>query len=248
MDRNLDSLIKKAFKIRYEETEYPSSQEVWENITKRLRKQRRTYMLNKLKSVIAVCVILSFLTGLFFSYQPYVMAFANRVIKTMMEITENTVQIHKKVVSSDEAGMTDYMFGRNIDDPRIGEAQKAVHFRLLIPNYLPDTYKLSNVEVLNKYEKKETVTMFYLKSIDDGTKSSFEIVQRSFSNCSEITMNKMRDENTKIEYIDINGAKCILIGYSHERHALLWDKDNVSYEISGMIGRQEVIKVAESMK
>lgn len=247
MGKDLDSLINKAFKIRYEETNYPPSQEVWEKVIKRLRKQRRMDKLKRLKPVIAACVLVAVLSGLFTAFNEPVMALTNKFIKTIVEITDNTIRIHKKVVPIEDKDKEDYFFGRNIEDPRIGEAQKKIHFKLLIPEYIPDNFKLSSVDVLNKYEKKETVTMLYINTVENGEKSSFEITQKSFPNDSEITMNIQKDENTIIEHININGIERTLISYEG-RNALLWDEGNISREIAGIISKEDIIKVAESMK
>jgi len=248
MAKDLDSLIKKAFKIRYEETNYPPSQEVWEKVIKRLRKQRKMDKLKRLKPVIAACALVAVLSVLFTVFNEPVMALTNKFIKTIVEITDNTIRIHKKVVSIEDKDKEDYFFGRNIEDPRIGEAQKKIHFKLLIPEYIPDSFKLSSVDVLNKYEKKETVTMLYMKTTEDGKKYSFQITQRSFPNDSEVTMNIQKDENTTMEHTNVNGVECILISYNNTTNALLWDEGDKSSEISGTISKEDIIKVAKSMK
>jgi hypothetical protein len=248
MGKDLDLMIKKAFKIRYEETNYLPSQEVWEKVIKRLRKQRRLDILKRLKPVIAACALVVLLSGLFTVFNEPVMALTNKFIKTIVEITDNTIRIHKKVVSIEDKDKEDYFFGRNIEDPRIGEVQKKIHFKLLIPEYIPDSFKLSGVDVLNKYEKKETVTMLYIKITEEGKKDSFQITQRSFPNDSEVTMNIQKDENTTIEHMNINGIECTLISYDKTTNALLWDEGNKSGEIAGTISKEDIIKVAKSMK
>lgn len=248
MDKDLDSLIKKAFKIRYEETNYPPSQEVWEKVIKRLRKQRKLDRLKRLKHVIAACVLVAVLSGLFIVFNGPVMAFTNKFIKTFVEITDSTIRIHKKIVSIEDKDKEDYFFGRNIEDPRIGEAQKEIHFKLLIPEYIPDSFKLSSVDILNKHEKKEAVTMYYTKTTENGKKDSFQITQRSFPSDSEVTMNIQKEEDTVIEHMDINGVEYTLISYNKDTNALLWDESDKSSEIVGIISKEDIIRVAKSMK
>lgn len=175
------------------------------------------------------------------------MAFTNRFMKTIIEVTEDTFRVHKKVLPMDDKGTEDYFFGRNIEDPRIGEAQKEIHFMLLIPEYIPDGFELNRVNVLNKNEERETVTMLYIKQAENGEKLSFIIKQKSVPDNSEVSMNISRSEDSEMEYIDINGLDCSLVT-DDIGNVLLWSEDNIIREIVGIINREDIIKIAESMK
>lgn len=159
---------------------------------------------------------------------------------------EDTIKIYKKVVSSSDESIPDYLFGRDIDDPRIGETQKKIHFRLFIPEYIPEDYRLNKIDILNNYEEKETVTFLYISSNDK--KNCFEIAQRNFPAESNVALNITKDENTKIEYLTVDKIKFTLISYRNNLNSLLWDNGTISYEINGNLSRDEIIKVAKSMK
>ncbi|AUS96073.1 hypothetical protein CDQ84_18745 [Clostridium thermosuccinogenes] len=175
------------------------------------------------------------------------MAFTNRIIKSIIVITEDTIKIYKKVNSPTDGKTPDYLFGRDIDDPRIGEAQKKVHFRLFMPEYIPKDFKLDKVDVLNKYEKKETVTFLYVNTNSDN-KDCFEITQRSFPNGTNVALNIKKDENTKIENLVIDGIEYTLVNHEEHLNGLLWDSGEIGCEINGNITKDEIIKVAKSMK
>lgn len=96
MENNLDSLIKRAFKIRYEETVYPPSQEVWDKVIKRIRRQRKEDLLKRLKPAISAGLILAVLTGFMITFHSPVMAFADKVIKSIEEFASNTLIISKR--------------------------------------------------------------------------------------------------------------------------------------------------------
>lgn len=251
MSKDFDSFIKELVKERIEEMPRPPKEEVWEQVITRLRaerkKERRKTLLKRLKPTLAACVLIALLTGLFVNFQAPVMALTNKIIKNIMVITGDTIKIYKKVDSTTDKKTPDYIFGRDIDDPRVGEAQKKIHFRLFIPEYIPTDFKLNNVDVLNKYEKKETVTFLYLNSNNDK-KEYFEIIQRSYPNGADVTLNIKKDENTKIENLTVDGVEYTLVSHKENLNGIFWDNGNIGCEISGNIAKDDIIKVARAMK
>lgn len=251
MGKDFDSFFKELVRERMEEIPCPPRKEAWEQIANRLRlerkKQRRAYLFRKLKPIVAACIVIALISGLYAIPQTRVMALTNKIIKSIMVITGDTIKIYKKVDTAGNGNNPDYFFGRDIDDPRIGEAQKKVHFRVSIPEYIPKDFKLSSVDVLNKNDKKETVSFLYLNSINDK-KDCFEIIQRSFPNDSDVKFNIMKDENTKVETINANGIEYTLVHHNEKLNGLMWDSGNIGYEISGNISKDDIIKIAKSMK
>lgn len=250
MSKDFDSLMKELVKERIYEMPHPPKEEVWEQIIIRLRqerkKERSIYILKRLRPAFVACLAIIFLTVIYLDLHINVAAFTNKIIKSIIVMTEDTIKIHKKVDSTADT-RTDYLFGRDIDDPRIGEAQKKVHFRLFIPEYIPKDFKLNSVDVLNKNEKKETVTFLYINS-DSDKKDCFEITQRSYSDGASVTMNIEKDENTKIENLTVNGIEYTLVSYEKNLNGLLWDNGNIGCEIRGNISRDDIIEIAKSMK
>ena len=246
MAKDIDAFIKELEQERFNNITCPPSDEMWGEIIIRLRKEKKKKLFKRLRPVFAASIVIVLLTISFIHFQIPVKAFTNKIIKTIQEITESTFKIHMKVVSNEDEKDNDIFFGRNIDDPRIGEAQEKIHFKMIIPEYIPENFKLSNVDVINKYEKKETVTFLYINS--DNDKQCFEITQRSIPHNSEVTLNIGKDENTKIEHLSINETECTLVSYDKNLNGLLWNNDNISYELSGNISREDIIKIAESMK
>jgi len=250
MSKDLDSLIKELAEERICEMPHPLKEEVWEQLMVRLRKKRkegkRINTFKRLKPVIAACMVIIFLTVLYVNPKTQVAAITNKMIKRIVKITQDTVKVYKKV-DSIAVEKTDYLFDRDIDDPRIGEAQKKVHFRLFIPEYIPEGFKLDSVDILNKNEKKETVTFLYINSNRDK-KDCFEVTQRSYSTGTSVTMNIEKNENTKIEILTLDGVEYTLINHEKDLNGLLWDIENIGCEISGNISRENIIEIAKSMK
>ena len=114
MGKDLDSLIKRAFVDRYENPDYPPSPEVWDKIVRDLKKQSRADRRRHLRPVIVVCVSVLLLSGILVVFNKPVMAFTNRFMKTIIEVTEDTFRVHKKVIPMDDKETEDYFFGRKI--------------------------------------------------------------------------------------------------------------------------------------
>ncbi|HEY5583441.1 MAG TPA: DUF4367 domain-containing protein [Ruminiclostridium sp.] len=247
MRKDLDLLIKKAFKIRYEETEYPPSQEVWENVIKIIRKQRKRDMLRRLKPAIAACVLLAVITSTIIGFNVPVGAFADKIIKSIEEFAGNTFVIRKSVDTTAQNGQKEV--NDSIQDPRINDAQNKVSFKLLIPKYVSDNYELTKVDISNEVKEQEAVTFVYYNSKNAGDKSKFILItQKCIPKGTKSTLNVKTEKDTQIKHLKIRGMDATLINYDNALNKILWDIDNKSYKIDGTIDEKSIIKVAESME
>lgn len=249
-EKYFDSFFIELIHERNDEMPCPPKEEIWERIITQLkdeRKKERKRLFKRVTSYIAASIIVALILSLYVIPRTNVLAFTNKIIKSIIVVTQDTIKIYKKVDPTDKENSLDYLFGRDIDDPRIGDAQKKIHFRLSIPEYIPKEYKLSSVDVLNKFENKETVTFLYLNSSSDR-KDYFEIIQRSFPNGSDVTVNIKKGENTKIENLIIDATEYTFVSYEENLNGILWDSGNIGYEISGNLTKNEIIKVTKSIK
>lgn len=246
MAKDIDSLIKDILEEEIVNIEYPPANELWGQIRSKFREERRKTLLMKLRPAFAACIIMAVISVLFINFQTPVMAFANRIIRSVEEFAGNTFKIHRRDVTQDVKGGVDII--SNTDDPRIGEAQKKIHFKLLIPEYVPEDFKLNNVDVLNKNKEKEVVTFLYINTKDEGSRKSYEITQESFPGGIDNTINILDDTGTNIEHIKINGIECTLISYESTLNKLIWINEHIGYKIDGRVSKDEIIKIAESMK
>lgn len=122
MGKNIDSLIKDILEEEFDNIEYPPDDEIWEQIRLKLNQERRKILLRKLRPVFLIDILISVVSFLLKNFKMYVIAFVNKIIRNMGEFTGNTSKIHTKVSAQDDKGGVDIR--RNIDDPRIGEAQR----------------------------------------------------------------------------------------------------------------------------
>ena len=251
-EKDLDSFIKEIVNEMMDEISCPPKEEIWENIKNQLRterkKTRRKHLITVLRPTIVACAYIILLAALLLHLHVPVLSYANKIIRSLVVINDDTIKIYKKVVDVDE-DTSDFLFGRDIEDPRIGEAQKAIHFRLSLPEYVPQGFILDSVDVLNKYEKRETVTFLYLNS-ENNENECFDILQQSYPIYADVTISINTENANKIERFSTNGIEYTLLRYEHEHelYGLFWDSDNIWYSISGSITRDDIIKIANSLR
>lgn len=101
--------------------------------------------------------------------------------------------------------------------------------------------------MLNKYEKRETVTFLYLKS-ENNENECFDILQQSYPIDADVTISINTENADKIERFSTNCIDYTLLRYEYELYGLFWDIDNIWYSISGNITRDDIIKIANSLK
>lgn len=235
-----DTLIEIAYKAKYNNIKCPPKDEIWSNIKKELvKKQKRSI---KRRNLVASVIILIF-TGFFFVSGPtYVGAFANKIIKSIINITDNTFNISKKVsLEADD-------IGKEFDDPRLAETQSIINFELAVPRYMPKDYYLEKINVLNNNKQQEVVSLYYTVDKEDEEKEFIQIDQESDPHSTSISLNLLREPNTEMKEIKVHGTEYVLILYKNEFCKLMWDKGNVSYTIHGKISEDEMLKIAQSMK
>lgn len=236
MDRDIDALITEALQEKFDNIACQPSEETWDMILKSVRKNRRQEIIKKLRPAFAVGVLI-FLTVLFINFQKPIMAFADKVIKSIEQISGDTLKINKSVMNNDNV--------QKSDDPRLDEAKKEVSFQLLLPGYIPEGYILKDVEAHNTYKERESVIFHYSNTND--VKKYIAITQQSFPPGTNVTMNIQKNEDTIIKHMDVDDIEYTLVDYGINVK-LIWDIGNVSYKIDGNINEEDVMKIAESMK
>jgi len=242
--QDMDLLIEIAYKAKYNTMECPPKEEVWSNIKNSLNKKQKSFI--KRKSLTAAILFLIF-TGLFFVSNPTsVGAFANKIIESIINITEDTFNIRRKV----NVKNTSNTINTEFDDPRLTDTQNLINFDLRVPQYMPKDYYLEKINVLNSNNEQEIVFLHYtnINSKEDTQKSFIQIEQESNPNGINISLNLLREKDTKIKKAKIHGNEYILVFYKNGFSKLMWDIGNISYTIQGKISEDEMLKIAESMR
>ncbi|MFZ3385393.1 MAG: outer membrane lipoprotein-sorting protein [Candidatus Methanoperedens sp.] len=116
------------------------------------------------------------------------------------------------------------------------EARKEVNFTVLTPSYLPEGFTFNSSTVF-KFEKMETVSLQY--------KKGSQILSLSES---------LKDESNpspdmgEFERVSINGAQGKLISGFGETKILIWNNGKLELVLSSQLSKEEMIKVAGSIK
>ncbi|MCZ7384990.1 MAG: DUF4367 domain-containing protein [Candidatus Methanoperedens sp.] len=116
------------------------------------------------------------------------------------------------------------------------EAKKEVNFSVISPSYLPEGYVFESATVF-KYDKMEIVSLTYQKGS--------QMLQ--LSETLKDDTNKAPDFGD-VEKVSINGAEGKIMSGFGESKMLTWNIGNIELMLSGPLGKEEMIKVAGSIK
>ena len=116
------------------------------------------------------------------------------------------------------------------------EARKEVNFTVLVPSYLPEGFTFNSSTVF-KFEKMETVSLEY--------KKGSQIL--SLSETLQDESNPSPDMG-EAEKVSINGAEGKLISGFGETKILIWNNGRLELVLSSQLSKEEMIKVAGSIK
>lgn len=244
-DSKFDKLIKETIILKVDETKIPPADMMWQGVLKSVRLKRRQQNLKRLKPIAAIIVIIVTICVLFLSFEQPVTAFTIKVIKSITKMTNDIYQVRKSTNIKDSKGDILSLLS---DDSRVGEAQKKVKFKLLLPSFVPDGFSLSQIDIKSNYENKESIIMLFINNSESSKNKSFEITQQSFPGNGNETFDSRTTNGTSLKEILISGAEGLLIEYSKDYHVLTWEYDNISFKIDGQLSENEIIKVAKSLK
>lgn len=121
------------------------------------------------------------------------------------------------------------------EEMTLEEAKKKVNFTVLSPSYLPAGYAFKTATVM-KYDSVETVNLIYL----EGTRTIY-IMEKPRENIPDIDM-------PDIEKVSINGAEGKLLSLPIGGKMLTWSTEKLDIVMSSELSKEEMIKVAGSMK
>ncbi len=114
------------------------------------------------------------------------------------------------------------------------EARKEVNFTVLSPSYVPSGYTFDSATVF-KYDGKESVSLLYRNS-----SSTFVLTEKLFDDIQ-------RPDFGEVEKVSINGAEGKLISLPGS-NMLVWNNGKLELILSVTLSKEEMIKVAGSVK
>lgn len=116
------------------------------------------------------------------------------------------------------------------------EAKKEVNFSVISPSYLPEGYVFESATVF-KYDKMEIVSLTYQKG-SQTLQLSEELKDET----------KQAPDFGDAENVSINGAEGKIMSGFGETKMLTWNIGNLDLMLSCPLGKEEMIKIAGSIK
>lgn len=248
----LDILIKKAIQNEMKSSPPPMpANRAWEQLESRLNGQQSSYNRTpfyKNKFIYAVAII--FISLIVF-ISPQTSGAYSKFIEVFQRVQENVTQLFIKVEDNNSSGSNvspeDEMY--IVEEPEmvslelsIEEAQQETAFFIKQPKFVPEGYVLKNVTILKgEIGQSNDVYLNY-----EGEEGSFEINQKlleeSFS--GGVTIN---NDDAQIDTIDLQGQSANLLHYENGFLELIWVTDSHYNSISGMLSKDEIVKIAKSL-
>lgn len=117
----------------------------------------------------------------------------------------------------------------------LAEAQKAVDFKILTPQYLPAVYSFKEAKGLGTCKD-------YIELVYDGGEKKITIIMTKTSEQNRFDV----ATNGQVEQADINGN----VGTWSEPNNVMWEKNGVYYSLdcSTKLGKAEALKIAKSVQ
>ena len=84
--------------------------------------------------------------------------------------------------------------------------------------------------------------------LEDGGDNSFSLITDYDGNDEQAFDVNVNTEDRTMEYIEINGCDGFIVDISNEVSYISWDNGEYIFEISGSIGKNELISVAETVQ
>lgn len=133
----------------------------------------------------------------------------------------------------------------------IEEAQAEVVFEIEEPDHLPQGYEIENVMVVPVSRYEDGVFITYTNATEDDIQSAqITAIQLVESAYNESVERPSPPEGVDVETIMIDGHNCTMTTMESpfgETRVLQWDDGERELRLSGMLDREEMIRIAESI-
>ncbi len=253
-DNNLERLIKDTY-IEFNNEmdihsniEIPEFNNVINKFNNNLKEKSTSSSLGKKIALVASFTVV-ILISTFLSSIPKVIAFKFKVVKTFEELRGEAKDI--KITTGDipEDSLVEGGHSGNPGDQiekllSIDEAREEVPFKLLVPEYLPDGYKIDSVKHVKSMGGYHRVEQNY---VNDG-KQIIQLWQNTVYEESRETLSVSSQLRT--EDININNLKIKLITDDKNFKNLIWFHNNIKFDMTAYynIEDSEVKKIIKSLK
>lgn len=262
----LDSYLENALKENVDkldimkDVEVPDINEAWykfednlkdryDGMKNREKKSTKILLVFKRVSIAVACIMVFSFIFPFLYEMPMVKAFRFNFINTIVEKAEDLFIIkrtsERENDGKDNSEIDDMEKGKsnNLIFKDIEGVKEKIAFHLFVPEYLPDTYTLDEVELDVYFTGKELVTQVY--SNKDSEVITIE-QHTLISDIDEMINVEVEDSDAKI--LIINDLEVVIIGDGTGYKSASWIKDGYRLDINGDIEDDELIHIIEGLK
>lgn len=225
----------------------PDKKRIWENIKKELNiyKKRKKQMWVK-RALTAAAVLIVFFIG--FAAGTGNSAFADHgFFKTIKSFFGNVVNISGITQTSQDLSQEQEEI--NVVGEKnyytLDDAQKMLDYKIGLPTYVTDGYRLAGVFIRDKDTRMSSVELKY-ESGENG--ASFTIEETPVTRSTAFSFN-FRKNDAEVKTLDLNGFEATLIYFKkNASRQLMWHTPTMHYNICGSLTEEEIINIGGSIK
>ncbi len=232
----IDRLIKRAVKEKMDSIEVPPMNDVFKNIMKIQKKRKRETFLKRMALVVSSSFIVMFVAILGISDEGYTRF--TRTLRTFFTTENGVLNLDNKV----EEDFSRNEGKKNLVTSNINELKKISTFPVKELNYLPTGYGLKEIEIKTINEEVCKIEMIF----SDGTDFLF-FTQMTITDQYTSAIS-IKEDNTRLSQEEIEGVTYNIIEYNNGEVKIIWDKNEVLYNLIGAFDRQEMMKIIENIK
>lgn len=250
---NIDQLIEDVVKAEIKNSPAPalSTAEAWEQLNQRLQNKRAINQQRKgryrSRGLLLACAAVVLLAVL---WNPVNSSAFGKLTEIFQQVQGAFIELFVRVDApyEDENAPDNYAIVNELrvrsETMSLEEAQKNTSFDIKVPSYIPDGFQLESVIVIQKDNQISEEIYLQYKNNNRSLVIGEKII-RDFKGTTVVA----DYEDTIREEITVNNHLANLFTYKDGTLELIWVVDDYNYfEITGILPKDEIIAIAESIQ
>lgn len=250
---NIDQLIEDVVKAEIKNSPAPalSTAEAWEQLNQRLQDRRAVNQQRKgryrSRGLLLACAAVVLLAVL---WNPVNSSAFGKLTEIFQQAQGAFIELFVRVDApyEDENAPDNYAIVNELrvrsETMSLEEAQKNTSFDIKVPSYIPDGFQLESVIVIQKDNQISEEIYLQYKNNNRSLVIGEKII-RDFKGTTVVA----DYEDTIREEITVNNHLANLFTYKDGTLELIWVVDDYNYfEITGILPKDEIIAIAESIQ
>lgn len=250
---NIDQLIEDVVKAEIKNSPAPalSTAEAWEQLNQRLQDRRAVNQQRKgryrSRGLLLACAAVVLLAVL---WNPVNSSAFGKLTEIFQQVQGAFIELFVRVDApyEDENAPDNYAIVNELrvrsETMSLEEAQKNTSFDIKVPSYIPDGFQLESVIVIQKDNQISEEIYLQYKNNNRSLVIGEKII-RDFKGTTVVA----DYEDTIREEITVNNHLANLFTYKDGTLELIWVVDDYNYfEITGILPKDEIIAIAESIQ